>query len=173
MTRTRLGLMIAPALPLAPVLLALAACGGGSEHSSGNAAPLGFELAMAAAGADASVLPAKDVAASAVVPISAQELWTRIEAGNVRVIDVRTDDEVNGGIIPEAEHIALEQFDPAALDLSDGRKVVLYCRSGRRSAIAAEQLAAAIGAPVEHLDGGMLAWEETGLPVDKPQHLED
>lgn len=173
MTRTRFGLMIAPTLPLAPLLLALAACGGGSEQSSGNSAPLGFELAMAGTGADASALPANDVATSAVVPVSPQDLWARIEAGTVRVIDVRTDDEVNGGIIPEAEHIALDQFDPAKLDLSDGRKVVLYCRSGHRSAIAAEQLAAAIGAPVEHLDGGMLAWEETGLPVDKPEHLDD
>ena len=53
--------------------------------------------------------------------------------------------------------------------LSDGREVVLYCRSGRRSAMAGEKLAAVTGEPVEHLEGGMLAWEAAGQPVEKPQ----
>jgi len=85
--------------------------------------------------------------------------------GNVRLIDVRTDAEVAEGAIPGAEHIALDQFDPAKLDLSDGREVVLYCRTGRRSAIAGERLAAATGKPVEHLAGGIIAWEEAQQPI--------
>ena len=174
MTPARRALLLAPALPLVPALLALAACGGdrgaADEQRGGSGAPIGFELAMAATGAD-DTAPAATPAP--VQPVTPADLWARIEAGTVRVIDVRTQAEVDSGIIPEAEHIPLDQFDPAKLDLSDGREVVLYCRSGRRSAIAAQQLAAAIGGPVEHLDGGMLAWEAQGLPVDKPEHLED
>jgi len=79
-------------------------------------------------------------------------------AGNVRLIDVRTDVEVAEGAIPGAEHIALDRFDPAKLDLSDGREVVLYCRTGRRSAIAG-------GKPVEHLAGGIIAWDEAQQPI--------
>ncbi len=86
-------------------------------------------------------------------------------AGNVRLIDVRTDVEVAEGAIPGAEHIALDRFDPAKLDLSDGREVVLYCRTGRRSAIAGERLAAATGKPVEHLAGGIIAWDEAQQPI--------
>ena len=41
------------------------------------------------------------------------------------------------------------------------------------SEIAAEKLAAAQGAPAQHLEGGMLAWEAAGLPVDKPAHLDN
>ena len=45
--------------------------------------------------------------------------------------------------------------DPAKLDLSDGREVVLYCRSGRRSAIAGEKLAAATGATANDSGGSV------------------
>lgn len=176
MTRRDFALLLSP-LPLAPLALALAACGEDAgrsgDHKGRSAAPIGFELAMAATGPAAAgdnALPAASPAP--VVTVAPADLWARIEAGTVRVIDVRTQEEVDSGIIPEAEHIPLDQFDPAKLDLSDGRDVVLYCRSGRRSAIAAEKLAAALGAPAQHLEGGMLGWEAAGLPVDKPAHLD-
>jgi rhodanese-related sulfurtransferase len=91
-----------------------------------------------------------------------------IAEGSVRLIDVRRDDEWAEGRIEGAEHIPLDQFDPASLDLSDVREVVLYCRSGRRSGIAAEQLAKHTGKPAKHLEGGILAWQEADLPVSKP-----
>lgn len=173
MTRGRIALLVFPALPLTPLALALSACGDNPSESSSKrdapSAPLGFELAFAGttAGevAEGSTEPAAPVP---LVALSPDELAQRIAAGNVRLIDVRTDAEVAEGMIPGAEHIALDRFDPAKLDLSDGREVVLYCRSGRRSAIAGEKLAAVTGAPVEHLEGGMLAWEAAGQPVDKP-----
>lgn len=172
MTPARLALRLSPALPLAPLALALSACGAGDEDRSGGSsrdapsAPLGFELAAAATTSDSA--NGKTAAVAPVIEVTPQELRAQIEAGKVRVIDVRTREEAILGVIPEAEHIPLDSFDPARLDLSDGRKVVLYCRSGRRSAVAAEKLAAFTGEPAEHLAGGMLAWEELGLPVDKP-----
>ena len=152
------------ALPLVPAaLLALAACGGETGQSpSGDAPPLGFELAMASTG-DA---PA-DAAPATLITITPEELAARLAEGNVRLIDVRTDEEVAEGIIPGAEHIPLDRFDPAALGPADGREVVLYCRSDRRSGIAAEKLAEATGAPATHLEGGIIAWEAAGQPVEK------
>lgn len=102
---------------------------------------------------------------AALIHLSPAELAARMAAGNVRLIDVRTDVEVAEGAIPGAEHIALDRFDPAKLDLSDGREVVLYCRTGRRSAIAGERLATATGNPVEHLAGGIIAWEDAQQPI--------
>jgi len=168
MTPRRLALLLAPALPLAPLMLALAACGdepGEGGKREGPSAPLGFELAFAGTAAEEAVAPA---AAKPLVALTPEELAAKIKAGNIRLIDVRTDEEVAQGTIPGAEHIALDKFDPAQLDLSDGREVVLYCRSGRRSAIAGEKLAEATGKPAEHLEGGMLAWEAAGQPVEKP-----
>ncbi len=150
------------------LLLALSGCGGdpGESKSKRDAPsiPLGFELAFAGTAGEAEVASAP----AAPVPLTPTELAAKIKAGNVRLIDVRTDEEVAQGIIPGAEHIALDRFDPAKLDLSDGREVVLYCRSGRRSAIAGEKLAAVTGQAAEHLEGGILAWEAAGQPVEKP-----
>jgi rhodanese-related sulfurtransferase len=164
MRRGRATLWIAPAL-----LLALPACGdeAGESKSKRDAPsiPLGFELAFAGTAGEAEAAPAP----AKLVPLTPEELAAKIAAGNVRLIDVRTDEEVAEGVIPGAEHIALDRFDPATLDLSDGREVVLYCRSGRRSAIAGEKLAGVTGAPVEHLEGGMLAWEAAGQPTQKPK----
>jgi rhodanese-related sulfurtransferase len=169
MTRTRLA-----ALLVSPALL-LAGCGGdhgADQKGDAPSMPLGFELAMAgtgatgaddAAGADSAPLP---VPASPMIDLTPEQLAARIKAGNIRLIDVRTDAEVAEGMIPGAEHIPLDQFDPARLGPADGRDVVLYCRSGRRSTMAGEKLAAATGQPVEHLAGGMLAWEEAGQPVE-------
>lgn len=165
MTRTGFALLLCPALPLAPLLLALSACGGepdgNHEKRDAPSVPLGFELAFAGTAGEAAPAP--------LVALSPDELAAKIAAGNVRLIDVRTDEEVAQGTIPGAEHIALDAFDPAKLDLSDGREVVLYCRSGRRSAIAGEKLATVTGARVEHLEGGILAWEAAGKPVAKPE----
>jgi rhodanese-related sulfurtransferase len=174
MTPRRLALLLAPALPLAPALLMLSACGGEpggqtERPEGGPSAPLGFELAMAAASAaddSAAAVPAP--APTPLIALTPEELAARLAEGNVRLIDVRTDAEVAEGMIPGAEHIPLDRFDPAALDLSDGREVVLYCRSGGRSAKAGAKLAAATGEPAVHLEGGMLAWEEAGQPVTKP-----
>ncbi len=120
--------------------------------------PSGYELALTADPDSGS----KETSEAAIVELSVDDLRTKLEAHNVRLIDVRRDEEVALGVIPGAEHIALDAFDPAQLDLSDGREVVLYCRSGRRSGIAAERLAAHTGAPAQHLAGGILAWQEAG-----------
>jgi len=110
----------------------------------------------------------EDVRLTSVVDLSIEDVSVLLAEGNVRLIDVRRDDEVAQGIIPGAEQIMLDQFDPASLDLSDGRKVVIYCRSGRRSGIAAERIADFTDKPAYHLKGGILAWQEAGLRVEVP-----
>ncbi|MBW8056722.1 MAG: rhodanese-like domain-containing protein [Candidatus Methylomirabilales bacterium] len=54
----------------------------------------------------------------------------------------------------------LNEFDPA-------RRVILYCASGGRSALAADTLRQLGYSNVAHLDGGFPAWKEAGRPVQK------
>jgi rhodanese-related sulfurtransferase len=133
--------------------------------------PSGYELAAAGELAFRRVAhhTGSDIAArnSEVIEIDAATLSESLAQGNVRVIDVRTDAEVAEGVIPGAEHIAMDRFDPAALDTSDGRAIVLYCRSGRRSAMVAEKLAEHTGEPAVHLEGGVLAWQASGGALEE------
>jgi phage shock protein E len=46
-------------------------------------------------------------------------------------------------------------------------KIVLYCRSGRMSAIAAEKLISLGYANIWNLDGGMAEWEQVGFKIEK------
>ncbi|MDI1435848.1 rhodanese-like domain-containing protein [Polyangium sorediatum] len=84
-----------------------------------------------------------------------------------RLIDVRDPAELRG----ELGHVAgVENVPVARLDAAGFRKdepLVLVCRSGRRSGQVAAGLAAAGFSCVMNMAGGMIAWNEAGLPVSR------
>ncbi|MBA8794069.1 rhodanese-related sulfurtransferase [Friedmanniella endophytica] len=80
------------------------------------------------------------------------------------LLDVREADEWQAGHAPSALHIPLGQLENRLGEIPADRPVITVCRSGRRSALAARQLAAH-GRSVSNLDGGMAAWSAAGLPV--------
>ena len=137
--------------------LALAACGGGAGDGKGErkgpgAAPFGFELAAAAA---------SEATPAAVRELTPDEVAQALATGTIRLIDIRTPEEVaDGGTIPGAEHIPMDRITAETLARSDGREVVLYCRSGARSLATAKRLSGEAGEPVTHMPGGILAWRE-------------
>ncbi len=86
---------------------------------------------------------------------------------DVVLLDVRTANEFNEGHIDGAINIDQGQNDfmeKARVALSTGKKIAVYCRSGRRSANAAGRLAAE-GYQCVNLKGGIQAWKEAGKPV--------
>ncbi|WP_241385721.1 rhodanese-like domain-containing protein [Rhodococcus sp. CH91] len=93
-----------------------------------------------------------------------------IDSGkNVRIIDVRTPGEFESVHIPGAYNVPLdllrEHRDEFCAHFDEN--VVLVCRSGQRAGQAEETLRAAGLFNVHILDGGMLAWEAAGLPVNR------
>lgn len=91
-------------------------------------------------------------------------------AAGIQILDVRTREEWDQGHLKNAKLATVTEdgFLAKAKALLDPKKPVLvYCRSGRRSALAAEQLRAAGFTPVHDLAGGIVAWQEAGKPVVK------
>ena len=151
---------------LGAALLASAACSDKhGKDSEERSSPSPFLMPRLAA-ADAAPSAAQSV--SLVRDLSPAEVASLIEAGEVRVIDVRTDEEVAQGVLAGAEHIAMSEFDPATVAASDGRPILLYCRSDRRSRAVGEALAEHTGEPAQHLNGGILAWAKAGYRIEQP-----
>lgn len=87
----------------------------------------------------------------------------------VVVLDVRTADEFGSGHIANAINIDVQQdgfAEKAKATLPVGKTIAVYCRSGRRSANAAEKLAAE-GYKVVNLKGGISAWNDARMPITK------
>jgi rhodanese-related sulfurtransferase len=80
-------------------------------------------------------------------------------------VDVREQYERDAGHIADTIHIELDQLTAAAERLDRERPIVFYCRSGSRSALAAQAFAAA-GFDAHNLDGGLKAWVKDGLPIE-------
>ena len=88
---------------------------------------------------------------------------------DAQLVDVRTAEEFASGHILGAVNIdwhADNFMDMAVALLDKSRPVMVYCRSGKRSAAASAKLAKA-GFDVHNLTGGILGWQEAGKPVTK------
>lgn len=88
---------------------------------------------------------------------------------NVRIVDVREPHEFTGdlGHIRGAELVPLGSVGGAASRWSADEALLLVCRSGGRSGRAAAALSQAGFKRIYNLNGGMLAWNEAGLPVER------
>ncbi|MEA2375224.1 MAG: hypothetical protein QOD53_1687, partial [Thermoleophilaceae bacterium] len=87
-----------------------------------------------------------------------------IEAG-AQVVDVRSHYEHEAGHIAGDRHMPLVELDADAQQLDREKPVILYCRSGDRSGMAADALRAS-GWEAYSVAGGLVAWAEAGLPLE-------
>lgn len=83
---------------------------------------------------------------------------------DVRLVDVRTPEEYAEGHLFGAENIDVKDSNFAQRVEGIEGEVAVYCRGGRRSLKAAEQLVAS-GCTVYNLDGGIIAWQKAGKPT--------
>lgn len=92
---------------------------------------------------------------------------TRLMNDEALILDVREDNEWAVGHIPNATHIRLGELSNqiAAIDKFKDKPVVVYCRSGNRSARACVLLKKSGFLNANNLAGGIIAWEQANLPI--------
>lgn len=89
-----------------------------------------------------------------------------IDAGEMLLVDVRTDEETARGIIRGALHIPLHQLPLHAQKLEGDNPLVFYCHSGIRSAQASSFMASQGRDNTFNLRGGVLGWSAAGFALE-------
>ncbi len=102
--------------------------------------------------------------------IEASTLKQWLDQQPVLLIDVREPAEYAEEHLAEAKPFPLSQFDPTQIVPEPGQMIVLYCRSGNRSAQAAQRLMDAGLTNINHLKGGLPAWKAAGYPTQRRQN---
>lgn len=104
------------------------------------------------------------------------DVAAELERADALLVDVREPGETAHGVIPGAVLVPrgmlefhADRASPAHLDGFDpGRRVILYCAAGSRSALAARSLQELGYREVAHLEGGFTAWLDETRPVAAP-----
>lgn len=100
--------------------------------------------------------------------ISPQTLKTWMDEGKAILLDVREQSEYDESHIPGSVFIPLSTFDPSEVPQVPGKAIVIHCRSGKRAETACHYTLEEFPTlEIYSLEGGILAWENAGFPVDR------
>jgi rhodanese-related sulfurtransferase len=101
--------------------------------------------------------------------VSPQQAAEMQSQQNAVIIDVRENDEWNAGHIAGAIHIPLGEMPNRLPELAkyQNQSIVVQCRSGARSAKAADILLKAGFPHVHNMDGGLNAWQKADLKIQQ------
>jgi rhodanese-related sulfurtransferase len=94
-----------------------------------------------------------------------REVAELVQSGRVELIDVRQAHEHEAGRIAGSRLIELAQLASQANTLDRQRRIIFYCRTGSRSAMATELFRQA-GYDAHNMAGGLQDWDEAGLPIE-------
>ena len=85
------------------------------------------------------------------------------------VLDVREEADYAAGHLPRARHIPLKDLDKRIAEIAKykDKPVIVTCRGGPRAGAACRLLKRSGFATVYQLKGGVAAWEQASLPLEK------
>ena len=102
--------------------------------------------------------------------ITVEEVAKLSQQGTIELIDVREPEEFEEIHAAPARNVPIIDLDPRAVlkerTGADDEPLYLICHSGMRSLIACEKFVDAGFDNVVNVEGGTLAWEDAGLPVE-------
>jgi len=87
---------------------------------------------------------------------------------DVQIIDVRTPSEWNNGHIPHAVHIEIDLLPLKINELPKNKTLAFICGTSYRASIAASLAQKNGYDSIVNIKGGMQAWNQAGLPIQKP-----
>ncbi len=100
--------------------------------------------------------------------VSTAQATQLINREDALVVDVREPGEYGAGHILGAKNVPLERMDtPGELIKRKDKPLILYCDGGDRTTKAAASLKKQGFSRVVNLSGGLGAWQQAGLPVEK------
>ncbi len=97
-------------------------------------------------------------------PVAVPEVMSADLPAGMFLLDVREDDEWTAGHAPDAVHVRLGELGARVDELPRDREVYVICRSGARSAYAAQTLAVG-GLNTINVADGMTGWAVAGRPM--------
>jgi rhodanese-related sulfurtransferase len=96
--------------------------------------------------------------------VSREQAQKLVDEG-AQLVDVRAEHEWEAGRISGATHLPLAELAGRTGEIDKERPVVIYCRGGNRSSMAAAALADA-GYEAVKISEGIVGWSEAGLPLE-------
>lgn len=101
--------------------------------------------------------------------ISVEEMQELVHLEDMQLVDVRTPAEYNEGHVPNAQNIDFwgENFDAKIDELDKTKPIIVYCKSGGRSAKCALKLAAKGFEKIYDLKGGFSQWKLEKKEIQK------
>jgi hydroxyacylglutathione hydrolase len=100
--------------------------------------------------------------------ISPGELHRKLQAGSMRVLDVRREPEWDAGHIDQANWWPLDNFKVSPPEIDREVPLAVHCKGGYRSMIASSLLERAGFQNVFNVTGGIDAWQAANLPLATP-----
>jgi len=101
------------------------------------------------------------------VDVSVQQGKEMIDRGEVFILDVRTQEEYNESHINGSTLIPVQELDTRFKELPRDKKILVYCRTGSRSATASEILVKNGFTQIYNMQGGITEWKNAGYEVVK------
>ena len=133
-------------LPLLLLALALAACGGQAGTADGAASEVNLDE-----------LPQE---------VDVQTVFDIQGAEDVYVLDVREQYEYDEKHIPNVTLLPMSEIQSRLDEIPTDKEVIITCRSGNRSGQVTQFLEENGFDNVHNMQGGIVAWEEAGFPVE-------
>ncbi len=99
--------------------------------------------------------------------VSPEEMKTLLEMEDVQLVDIRTPEEYQTGFIEYSQNINFlsPTFEDDILNLDKSKPVLVYCKSGKRSAKCSKKLKAAGFVKIYDLEGGIAKWKYKGNEI--------